>query len=69
MLSCSTVYNLLISQIRADGRGLALSPDEFNRFAPVVNERLYSKYLETFETNTDTIGALEVLRSLVLRLH
>jgi hypothetical protein len=68
MLSCSTVYDLLISQIRADGRGLALSPAEFNRFAPVVNERMYAKYLETFETNTDTIGALagfKVLNSTV----
>jgi hypothetical protein len=58
MLLCSTVYDTLIDILRADKRGLALSPDEFSRLAKIVNERVYAKYYADFESNTDNIDVM-----------
>jgi hypothetical protein len=62
MILVSEVYDTLIDQIRADKRGLSLSPEEFNRFARLVNERVYSKFYKEFETtseNSETLGGFK----------
>ena len=58
MIAVSDGYNLLIDQIRADGRGLSLTIDEFNSFIRTVNERIYAKYYKGFETSSDNSEAL-----------
>ena len=58
MIAVSDVYNLLIDQIRADGRGLSLSPEEFNSFARIVSERIFAKYYKEFETSSGNSEAL-----------
>lgn len=58
MLLCSTVYDALIDVLRVDKRGLALSPDEFNRIARVVNQRLYERFYSKFESDTSNIDVM-----------
>jgi hypothetical protein len=58
MLLCSDVYNALVDILRADGRGLAISPDEFTRIARLVNQQLYDKFYAEFEKNTANIDVL-----------
>lgn len=58
MIECSYVYDLILAQIRADGRGLSVSIDEFNTLARVVNERVYAKYYDIFEEGIDVSGAM-----------
>jgi hypothetical protein len=64
MIECSYVYDLLLAQIRADKRGLSISISEFNDIARVVNERVYAKYYDDFENNTDNIGTMAGFKEL-----
>lgn len=54
MIPVEQVYNALLTLIREDKRGLALSPDEFNRLAEIVNERVYQKKVKNFEIDSDS---------------
>lgn len=58
MILCSTVYETLLKILRADKRGRQLSPEEFSSIARIVNERVYSKYKKTFESDIDVTDAL-----------
>jgi hypothetical protein len=58
MIAVETVYDTLLSLIREDKRGNAISPDEFNRLSKLVNERVFQKKYAGFETSTENIGAL-----------
>jgi hypothetical protein len=58
MLLCSTIYDALVDIIRADRRGLTLSPDEFSRMAVIVNQRIYARYYSNFEASADNIDVM-----------
>lgn len=58
MIPVEQVYDTLLSLIREDKRGLALSPDEFNRLAKIVNERVYQKKIKNFEIDSDSSESL-----------
>lgn len=64
MIKSEDIYVSLLNLIREDTRGLALSPDEYNRISRIVNERLYSKKYEEFETSTDNIDTLARFKTL-----
>jgi len=64
MILASSVYSSLIDLTRADKRGLSLSEEEYSRLAGIVNERVYAKMYDEFETSTDnsyTMGTFKVL--------
>jgi hypothetical protein len=58
MILASTVYETLIDILRADKRGLQLSPTEYSRMARLVNERVYSRFYKDFESNIDNIDVM-----------
>lgn len=58
MIPVEDVYNSLLTILREDKRGLAVSPDEYNRLAKIVNERIYKKKVEEFEGSIDNIDTL-----------
>lgn len=58
MILCADIYNTIVDILRADGRGLALSPDEFTRIAKLVNQQVYDKFYREFEKNTANIDVL-----------
>ena len=57
-IAVENVYNSLLTLIREDKRGNALSPDEYNRVANIVNERLFQKYYSEYEKTLDISDAL-----------
>jgi len=64
MITTESVYTTLLNLIREDKRGLALSPDEYNRISRIVNERIYTKKYNEFETTTDNIDTLAGFKEL-----
>jgi hypothetical protein len=64
MIKTEDVYKSLLTLIREDRRGLALSEDEFNRLARICNERVLNKKQEEFETDTDNIDTLARFKTL-----
>jgi hypothetical protein len=64
MVYCYNVYQTLLDITRKDARGLALSVEEFNNIAPLVNELLFDKYYSDFEDtqeNSEAMSAFKVL--------
>ena len=64
MLLSSTVYLTVLDLCRKDLRGRSLSPEEFNTIAPIVNEKVFSKYYREFEEsseNSETLSSFKVL--------
>lgn len=63
MIYAEDVYETILDVIRKDGRGKALSIDEYNNLCPLVNEQLYQDYYKKFEGNlesSDTLGYFKV---------
>jgi len=51
MISVSQIYDTLLTAIRKDVRGLSFSPSDFNNIIVSVNQRLYKKNYNDFETS------------------
>jgi hypothetical protein len=58
MIEAYKIYDAVTNLIRADKRGKSLSIDEFNRLAVAVNQRVFAKMYDNFETTTENIGTL-----------
>lgn len=58
MIPVEDVYNSLLTILREDKRGIALSLDEYNRIASLVNERVFAKKYAQFETTLEISDAL-----------
>ena len=58
-IAVENVYNSLLTLIREDRRGLALSPDEFNRVANIVNDRLFEKKYKEYEATLEISDSLQ----------
>lgn len=50
MIPVEQIYDSLLTLIREDKRGLALSPDEYNRIASLINDDLFNKEYAQYET-------------------
>jgi len=47
------VYETVLDLSRKDLRGRSLSPEEFNRVARIVNEKVFAQYYSEFEENSE----------------
>jgi len=64
MLLASDVYEIILNLSRKDLRGNALSPEEYNSTARIVNETVFAKYYAEFENsseNSESMSAFKVL--------
>jgi len=50
----STVLNAVLTYLRKDKRGLALSIDEFNYLSPIIDKRVLKTLTKNFEDNIDS---------------
>jgi hypothetical protein len=64
MILASTVYETVLDLARKDLRGRSLSPEEFNRIAPIVNEKVFSSYYKEFEESSENSEALSAFKVL-----
>ena len=69
MILTEDVYLTLLDISRKDLRGLALSPEEFNNTARLVNEMVFAKYYSKFEStldNSETMSGFKVLNEAIV---
>jgi len=64
----STVYEAILDSLRKDFRGNTLSPDEFNRLAPIINRRLLADYAKQFEDDIDSSSTIGLFKKLDIPL-
>ena len=69
MLYSYVVYETVLDLSRKDLRGRSLSPEEFNRVARIVNEKIFSYYYSKFEEsseNSESMSGFKVLGEAVV---
>lgn len=69
MIPIEQSYDAILTLVREDKRGLALSPMEFNRIANIVNDRLFEKRYKEYEATlkvSDELNAFLVSDTLTL---